>query len=247
MPTDNTSKALRCSYSGHHLHCGFDRFIQNGFTLIELLVVISIVAILVSIMLPALKNARALARQTACGSNLKQIGLYITVYQNEHDGYFPGRITGGGQFFTDLEPYTGLTATEVNRPAKAGIFHCPSDEYRSNLGEQLGNSYGINYFMTWEPSDPNPPRDDMRKTETLRQPSQLCYMIDAKDLRSGKEGTSISVSGNVWPFQTDVTPEYGADFRHTNINANILWADFHVESKHLDDLSDTRSKYIREF
>ena len=62
---------------------------RRGFTLIELLVVIAIIAILAAILFPVFGRAREKARQTACLSNLKQIGTAISMYASDYDGMMP--------------------------------------------------------------------------------------------------------------------------------------------------------------
>lgn len=61
----------------------------RGFTLIELLVVIAIISLLVSILLPSLSRAKDITKGVLCMSNFKQIGLALTYYADENDGYLP--------------------------------------------------------------------------------------------------------------------------------------------------------------
>ena len=94
---------------------------QKGFTLIELLVVIAIIAILAAILFPVFAKAREKARQAACASNLKQIGLGFLQYNQDNDEQFPGLYGGGWpgyyRWMDAIYPYVKST----------GVFNCPDD------------------------------------------------------------------------------------------------------------------------
>ena len=66
-----------------------DKKKRSGFTLVELLVVIGIIALLISILLPALNKAQAAAKTIACASNMRQLGQYISMYANDYKGCVP--------------------------------------------------------------------------------------------------------------------------------------------------------------
>lgn len=127
---------------------------QNGFTLIELLVVIGIIAVLAALIFPVFAKAREKARQTSCLSNLRQLGLAVTMYVQDYDEQMPGtwdnvngnNQIGGWMFYRnfpnvnpgDYDPTQGSVYPYVRNRA---LFKCPSDSSRQD------DSYAINAFL----------------------------------------------------------------------------------------------------
>jgi prepilin-type N-terminal cleavage/methylation domain-containing protein len=134
----------------------------RAFTLIELLVVIAIIAILAAILFPVFAQARVAAMQTTVISNLRQLGLALTMYAGDHDDVFPRTMdTSRGfpetiswwavhNYQSALNPYIRMGRGGVDRaglsPAKNSVWFDPTDPDR-NLPVMWG-SYSNNGFMT---------------------------------------------------------------------------------------------------
>jgi prepilin-type N-terminal cleavage/methylation domain-containing protein/prepilin-type processing-associated H-X9-DG protein len=132
---------------------------KRGFTLIELLVVIAIIAILAAILFPVFARAREKARQTACMSNMKQLGTATLMYVQDYDGFYPMRY--GGACPPDCESNKQRSWKNMLLPyiRNHGIFKCPSNptaqqfDTIGNAATDKTNAFAGGYAM-WLPDGP---------------------------------------------------------------------------------------------
>jgi prepilin-type N-terminal cleavage/methylation domain-containing protein len=139
---------------------------RTGFTLIELLVVIAIIAILIAILLPAVQQAREAARRSACNNNVKQMGLALHNYHDQHKIFPPGSTgftaTSGetwgfswqGRLLPYLENESAYDQIDFNSQNPGYVYSTASPaSTRAALADLVVNGYrcpssDMNIFVT---------------------------------------------------------------------------------------------------
>ncbi|MFH1717309.1 MAG: type II secretion system protein [Planctomycetota bacterium] len=206
------------SMTGHKEHLVGRK--AKGFTLIELLVVIAIIAVLLGILMPAMRKIKEVAREQVCKSHLKQIGLAVAMYLDDYERKIPDtQSSNQHQWFesdgrTYRRPgssstYWGIFYRDYIKD-QTEIFGCPS--FQSTAGTQLiynysGSekstdsdyviqhaSFGLNHHS----------RARGRNTETIYRLSEFIYCLDHAEPRPDG-GTDDCLHNNNHPGAMNLT------------------------------------------
>jgi len=235
---------------------------SKAFTLIELLVVISIIALLMAILMPALGAARSGSRALACKSNLRQLLLANIGYATENDGFYvpaasdmwdnAGLHRWHGKRDTLDERFDPLRGPLIGYLADGRVKECPlrvefvkGQDWNTNFEQGCG---GYGYNMTYIGSRTSQSaagsvqawKDSYAMTARMTEiaaPAMTLMFADTAMAKSGK--SLIEYSFAEPPFTvyngrlvTEFFMSPSIHFRHRN-QANIGWADGHVEPRRM--------------
>jgi len=222
----------------------------NAFTIIELLVVISIIALLVSLLLPALASAREAGRTLRCLSNLKQIALAEAAYAGDHDEYaLPAYVVASGYSIEEvLQPYLGK-----KRSATLGqdVVYCPSNEAIGNppatgfspLGYKGWSGYFFGYnvnvqmhgFIFSSIGLPGP-----TQMSNVLAPSTGLSLCDLYLKPNGSGPPLNSMNAAVY-FDPIFPALFVLGDPHAGTSGNVLFMDSHAETRQSDVFLDVTS------
>lgn len=183
------------------------RPLRHAFTLIELLVVIAIIAILASLLLPALARAKESAKRIQCVNDIRQLGLSVVMYADDHDGFYPPR--GGNAPLGPVQnPALASLATPLQSSGAGSnywplqlqpyyvdtkLLYCPSDVLDpANFGSSspfaaisAKRSYIFNGFNDFfQNSNRNPGQGAVVPESAIKQTSET-VLFGEKDSKSG--------------------------------------------------------------
>jgi prepilin-type N-terminal cleavage/methylation domain-containing protein/prepilin-type processing-associated H-X9-DG protein len=197
---------------------------RGAFTLIEMLVVIAIIALIASMIIPAVNSGLSRAKSASCRSNLRQLGLGFQMYASDYQGRIPFQQKDSGTtWHVEVAPYLeGFTNADFYDLAQVdsrppGVFACPSSKATIRSGNY--SDYGMNYMV----NDYGPTQSVPQRMLEQIPVSQVMLLADA--VNCGRRLSPYSPNGNMDP-------------RHSKKYINVLYVDGHVSSGTVEELVD---------
>ena len=164
---------------------------SQGFTLIELLVVVAIIAILASMLLPALSRARGVAQSLVCVNNQKQINVAFSMFADDNDGHFPpharwyndGVSNLSNQSFDAYTASYGLSPRSTTRSLRNPVWNCPvSPVYRGQDTTQSSYHMSLAVMGPWHTkvtySDGGEGYRDLVRVDSVIKPSSTIALSE---------------------------------------------------------------------
>jgi len=222
---------------------------RHGFTLVELLVVIGVIALLISILMPALNSARSAARLVQCQSNFKQIHNALLMYANANRGYLPYASSAAG-FDATKEVYTTNASTYLELSGILGTTSVDPTDTNAEINQVFRCVEGVNpdeAIVVWAPKlvrdirfnirampgydqwGPAPQEWPQRKISTIRKSADKIAFWEGPQLldwNASCEPETINMDG--WRGS-------GAGWGHKFVDPS----DANWDQAHLDEILDT--------
>ncbi|MEM6257976.1 MAG: prepilin-type N-terminal cleavage/methylation domain-containing protein [Planctomycetota bacterium] len=212
-----------------------------GFTLIELLVVVSIIALLIAILLPALGAARESAQALQCKSNLRQLQIANTAYQVENKGFLPQPAQDGDigdaqeegrvLWFNALDQYLGQDKKEYSsNDADARNYNVfKQDPVWLDAGADRDNvrTYKMNRYLGNSDNRAGLPPVKFYRVDDFKDASNTVVFLDGRGLDTPSITTGNIDTGGAGLFSAT---EVYAGLRHDG-GANVVFGDGHVDTE----------------
>ena len=210
----------------------FGQRTASAFTLIELLVVVSIIAQLISILLPSLGRAREQAKAVVCSSNMHSLMLAVHLYANNHEDRL---ITAGLAHGGSEDEHAAWINTLRTEYGNREVARCPSDDSKHWTVPVPGTtslrrtSYGTNYYTVKEIGGKGP----YNRLSMLRNTSSVILLVEI--VEEGDFGATDHVHPESWFFNPRAAAAQEMELERHLGRANYAFMDGHVERLQFDE------------